>query len=888
MRYRTGVHPLILDGESTMKRALPTIFLVFSLVLIVKAQDHARLLDEFHRAGVEFNVPPAILKGIAFAETRWSHIEYPEGETTNWQGVPHQYGVMALRDDEWFGHSLTEGARLIGKTPMEVRRDRFLNIRAAAAYLRLLYNREPRPEGATDAQLESWQSAVAAYCGIPQAELAWQHTYEIFSTLKKGFDDFGIRIDAMPVQLGPINDRMIAAAKKATNQRAESAKPASQPDYPLAHWVSAADGHWYTTGISRSFVVIHDMEGYYLSTISYFQASATQASIHYCVNGLQDSPGDAPAGDITQMVEEQYWAWHVICWNKYMLGIEHEGFVSNPAWWTDKMYVESAKLVKFMCDRWSIPKDRNHIIGHGEWQNSSWVSWLQSNFPAIDATCNNHTDPGVNWDWTFFMQLITENKTAPKVTSTPPAAKVQVFDGVSISFDQRMDRATVQSAFSIIPAITGGFQWTADSRSVTFKPAGIFPYKASYTVKLDTTAANYLAVKIDQNGDGTPDVYTFSFTTVDNDTIPPQLTSSYPVNTATDISRTADFILNFSEPLDSISLVSGIELRDQSNAVVPLTAPAITINGVTSRVMLKPATQMAAGTSYTLSVKNTIKDLAGLMLPNTRTIAFTTGPVVTFSGIVVEGVDAAGSWTQPSFSGSTANVEATFAVVSSPKIAGAGAGRLTYRFTQPSGGVMREYNSSKPTVEGGAYFGIWIYGDNSKNTLEYWIYIPANTIVFVDTINWTGWKLKAIPMSSIPGTGRTLSGIVLKQNPAGSSSGVIYFDELTAGNTISGIAERSMVVPAEYVLEQNYPNPFNPSTTIRFGIPEQSIVKIEVVNALGQAIETLQKGELPAGVYQATWNSAVSSGVYFCRMTAVSTVNPAKQSLLTKKMLLVR
>ena len=66
------------------------------------------------------------------------------------------------------------------------------------------------------------------------------------------------------------------------------------------------------------------------------------------------------------------------------------------------------------------------------------------------------------------------------------------------------------------------------------------------------------------------------------------------------------------------------------------------------------------------------------------------------------------------------------------------------------------------------------------------------------------------------------------------------------------------------------------------------MVKIEVVNALGQVIETLHNGELPAGVHETTWNSVVSSGAYFCRMTVVSTENPAKQSMLTKKMLLVR
>src|SRR4030066_604570 len=34
------------------------------------------------------------------------------------------------------------------------------------------------------------------------------------------------------------------------------------------------------------------------------------------------------------------------------------------------------------------------------------------------------------------------------------------------------------------------------------------------------------------------------------------------------------------------------------------------------------------------------------------------------------------------------------------------------------------------------------------------------------------------------------------------------------------------LLPIEFKLEQNYPNPFNPSTIIKFGIPEQSIVLI--------------------------------------------------------------
>lgn len=196
------------------------------------------------------------------------------------------------------------------------------------------------------------------------------------------------------------------------------------PDYTNALWNQAYPGHWYTNGYGHFFCVIHDMEGYYESTISYFQQATqngSQASIYYCVNSLhngsdnvghaENNPNDAPIGEITQMVREQYWAWHVSCWNEYMFGTEHEGFVDTPAWYSETMYQVSAKLQQHLCNAPNastppIPEDRNHIIGHDEWQNPAWTAWMATNWPAIDTTCNDHTDPGQYWNWTHFMQLL--------------------------------------------------------------------------------------------------------------------------------------------------------------------------------------------------------------------------------------------------------------------------------------------------------------------------------------------------------------------------------------------------------------------------------------------------------------------------------------------------
>ena len=169
----------------------------------------------------------------------------------------------------------------------------------------------------------------------------------------------------------------------------------------------------------KFFCVIHDMEGYYEASISYLNRCDTNtggdynvsASVHYLVNSVQNgsgenNPTDPVAGDITQSVRESHFAWHAKCWNPFTIGTEHEGFVSNPAWYTEAMYQASAGLQRHLCDTYGIPKDRNHIIGHNEWQNSTWTSWMAANFPRMRATCNTHTDPGQYWNWSHFMALI--------------------------------------------------------------------------------------------------------------------------------------------------------------------------------------------------------------------------------------------------------------------------------------------------------------------------------------------------------------------------------------------------------------------------------------------------------------------------------------------------
>ena len=88
--------------------------------------------------------------------------------------------------------------------------------------------------------------------------------------------------------------------------------------------------------------------------------------------------------------------------------------------------------------------------------------------------------------------------------------------------------------------------------------------------------------------------------------------------------------------------------------------------------------------------------------------------------------------------------------------------------------------------------------------------------------------------------------------------------------------------PASFELYQNYPNPFNPSTIIKYAVNKESFVTIKVYNVIGGDVATLVNENLPAGLYEASFDgSGLSSGVYIYKIQT-------KDFSSTKKMLLTK
>jgi hypothetical protein len=109
----------------------------------------------------------------------------------------------------------------------------------------------------------------------------------------------------------------------------------------------------------------------------------------------------------------------------------------------------------------------------------------------------------------------------------------------------------------------------------------------------------------------------------------------------------------------------------------------------------------------------------------------------------------------------------------------------------------------------------------------------------------------------------------------------VLLDKVELLGTV-GISQLGNNIPKKFALSQNYPNPFNPTTKIKFDVPKNGNVTLEVFNNLGQVVSTLHNGYTNAGYYETSFDgSRLTSGIYFYRMTTPDFV-------MTKKMILVK
>jgi hypothetical protein len=281
-------------------------------------------------------------------------------------------------------NTLARAAALIGQPAARLRTDSTQNIRGGAALLA----DEARHAGVRPGTLSDWYPVIARLSGASGSSVLAD---DVFDTLRAGVADKHLQLAAQRGLAAP--GRRIAAA-----DAAECPADLNCRFVPAAYvWNDTSDANGYgnydpadrpADGNKVRYVVIHDTEGTYDSTVQWFQDPNSYTSAHYVIRSSD--------GAVTQMVRNKDIAWHAGNWNinAESIGIEHEGVaVDGATWYTDAMYRSSAKLVRYLAKRYGIPLDRQHILGHDDVAHDGRYA-------------DSHWDPGPFWDWNRYMKLL--------------------------------------------------------------------------------------------------------------------------------------------------------------------------------------------------------------------------------------------------------------------------------------------------------------------------------------------------------------------------------------------------------------------------------------------------------------------------------------------------
>ncbi|MFF4014859.1 N-acetylmuramoyl-L-alanine amidase [Streptomyces sp. NPDC001843] len=383
-----------------------------------------RLQHDFTSAADEFHVPRSVLMGVSYLQSRWdSHPGVPS--------VSGGYGPMHLVDADAARApgppakphdagttqpgrvqppaELRRAADLIGVPAKQLRTDVTANVRGGAALLATTQRQLGKPLSDNPAD---WWEAVAHFAGTSDADSAAAYANDVFSVIHKGAHR---TTDVAQNVTLPADPKVRPHTARPAGTRP---KEVECPPELSCSWLSApyeqidednygnhdlADRPWDE---KIEYIVIHDTEA---SLKSMFQTvqDPTEASWHYSVRSSD--------GHVTQHVRTKDTAWHSGSQyvNAHSIGVEHEGFLTQPdAWYTERMYRSSARLVRYLAKKYHVPLDRQHIFGHDNVPS-----------PTASSIPDMHEDPGPYWDWRHYFDLLG----APlRATAGPDSPMVMV------------------------------------------------------------------------------------------------------------------------------------------------------------------------------------------------------------------------------------------------------------------------------------------------------------------------------------------------------------------------------------------------------------------------------------------------------------------------------
>lgn len=373
------------------------------------------------------NLPNGVLEAISWSNTRMKNISIDEEESCI--GLPRALGVMGMFYDgkSYFrenGNLITE---LTGISMQEQLDDPHQQILGYAQAFNYIYNNYLT---STSSSSQALYHTLIAMSEIPNDGDGGMNSfaldaqiYQVFRFMndsefaqKHGFTVNNYDLESI---FGLENLKVLSAnqititSEGISNELGESYSIPSlrNAEYGQAIWDPVPSCNYNSrNGVAISAIAVHTIQGSYAGAISWAKNCDSNVSYHYVIRSSD--------GQVAQLVLEQHKAWHIGSENPYTIGYEHEGWVNDASWYTQEMYESSAALTKDIVHNrpYGIPSLRTYYgpssVGLNVLGGCTKIKGHQ-HYPN-----QNHTDPGIHWNWEKYYQLINDNPSVTTVTST--------------------------------------------------------------------------------------------------------------------------------------------------------------------------------------------------------------------------------------------------------------------------------------------------------------------------------------------------------------------------------------------------------------------------------------------------------------------------------------
>ncbi len=293
--------------------------------------------------------------------------------------------------------TLDRAAALTGLSAEELRTSSAANVAGGAALLAEAQRALGQPLSDEPAD---WYGAVAGYPATDSQRAAEVFADEVYAVINAGerrITDEGQRMVLEPLAVTPrtATARGLGLPEPARDPNVE-APPSVSCEWLPAPYEEFGDGDYGNHDKANrpesqriDYIVVHDTEATWQTTLELVQ-DPEYVSWHYSLRSSD--------GHIAQHLATRDVGWHAGNWyvNATSIGLEHEGFLTDPeTWYTEAMYRSSAKLVRYLARKYDIPLDRHHILGHDQVQGTTTA-----------GISGMHTDPGPYWDWVHYFDLL--------------------------------------------------------------------------------------------------------------------------------------------------------------------------------------------------------------------------------------------------------------------------------------------------------------------------------------------------------------------------------------------------------------------------------------------------------------------------------------------------